>query len=146
MPETATTILIIDDDPIIVKYLQAVFSDNGYQTCTASSSMEGLEVVRKERPDLITLDLQMPGEWGPRFYRKLRKEEELKDIPVIVISGIDGDHAVQNAVAFVSKPFDPEKNSSALGRPGFRGPGRRTMSAGTAESRSQQHSLPLAVA
>ena len=105
----AKKILIIDDDPIIVKYLQAVFSDNGYQTCTASSSTEGLEVVRKERPDLITLDLQMPGEWGPRFYRKLRKEEELKDIPVIVISGIDGDHAVQNAVAFVSKPFDPEK-------------------------------------
>ena len=105
----AKKILIIDDDPIIVKYLQAVFSDNGYQTCTASSSMEGLEIVRKEKPDLITLDLQMPGEWGPRFYRKLRKEEELKDIPVIVISGIDGDHAVKNAVAFVSKPFDPEK-------------------------------------
>jgi CheY-like chemotaxis protein len=105
----AKKILIIDDDPIIVKYLQAVFSDNGYQTCTASSSMEGLEVVRKEKPDLITLDLQLPGEWGPRFYRKLRKEKELKDIPVIVISGIDGDHAVQNAVAFVSKPFDPEK-------------------------------------
>jgi len=105
----AKKILIIDDDPIIVKYLQAVFSDNGYQTCTASSSMEGLEIVRREKPDLITLDLQMPGEWGPRFYRKLRKEEELKDIPVIVISGIDGDHAVKNAVAFVSKPFDPEK-------------------------------------
>jgi len=106
----AKKILIIDDDPIIVKYLQAVFSDNGYQSCTASTSMEGLEMVRKEKPDLITLDLEMPGEWGPRFYRKLRKEKELRDIPVIVISGIDGDHAVNNAVAFVSKPFDPEKN------------------------------------
>ena len=102
-------ILIIDDDPVVVKYLQAVFSDNGYLTCTASSSMEGLEVVQQEKPDLITLDLQMPGEWGPRFYRKLRKEPDLKDIPIIVISGIDGDHAVKGAVAFVSKPFDPEK-------------------------------------
>jgi CheY-like chemotaxis protein len=102
-------ILIIDDDPVIVKYLQAVFSDNGYLTCTASSTMEGLDVVRKEKPDLITLDLQMPGEWGPRFYRKMRKEPDLKDIPVIVISGIDGDHAIKGAVAFVSKPFDPEK-------------------------------------
>ncbi len=102
-------ILIIDDDPVIVKYLQAIFSDNGYATCSASSSMEGLEVVRKEKPDLITLDLQMPGEWGPRFYRKLRKDKNLKDIPVIVISGIDGDHAITHAVAFVSKPFDPEK-------------------------------------
>jgi CheY-like chemotaxis protein len=71
--------------------------------------MEGLEVVREEKPDLITLDLQMPGEWGPRFYRKLRKDKALKDIPVIVISGIDGNHAIKDAVAFVRKPFDSEK-------------------------------------
>ena len=102
-------ILIVDDDPVIVKYLQAVFSDNGYATCNASSSMEGLELVRREMPDLITLDIQMPGEWGPRFYRKLRQDKELREIPVIVISGIDGDHAVKDAVAFVKKPFDPEK-------------------------------------
>ena len=93
----------------LVFIFQAVFSDNGYATCSASSSMEGLEAVKSERPDLICLDLQMPGEWGPRFYRKLRKDKELKDTPVIVISGIDGDHAVKDAVAFVKKPFDPEK-------------------------------------
>jgi len=102
-------ILVIDDDPIVVKYLQAVFSDNGYETCVATSSMEGLDVVRREKPDLITLDIQMPGEWGPRFYRKLRQDKTLRDTPVIVISGIDGDHAVKDAVAFVKKPFDPEK-------------------------------------
>ena len=102
-------ILIIDDDPIVVKYLEAVFSDNGYETCTASSTMEGLGVVKKEKPDLITLDLQMPGEWGPRFYRKLRKDKVLRNTPVIVISGIDGDHAIKDAIAFVKKPFDPEK-------------------------------------
>jgi CheY-like chemotaxis protein len=102
-------ILIVDDDPIIVKYLQAVFSDNGYATCNAASSMEGLELVRREMPDLITLDIQMPGEWGPRFYRRLRQDKELREIPVVVISGIDGDHAVKDAVAFVKKPFDPEK-------------------------------------
>ena len=102
-------ILIIDDDPIVVKYLEAVFSDNGYETCIASSTMEGLDVVKKEKPDLITLDLQMPGEWGPRFYRKLRKDKDLRDIPVIVVSGIDGDHAIKDAIAFVKKPFDPEK-------------------------------------
>jgi CheY-like chemotaxis protein len=102
-------ILIVDDDPVIVKYLQAVFSDNGYATCNASSSMEGLELVRREMPDLITLDIQMPGEWGPRFYRRLRQDKDLREIPVVVISGIDGDHAVKDAVAFVRKPFDPEK-------------------------------------
>lgn len=102
-------ILIVDDDPVIVKYLQAVFSDNGYATCTATSTMEGLDVVRREKPDLITLDIQMPGEWGPRFYRKLRQDKELKNTPVIVISGIDGDHAIKDAITFIKKPFDPEK-------------------------------------
>jgi CheY-like chemotaxis protein len=105
----AKKILIIDDDPATVKYLEALFGDNGYDTCSATSSMEGLEIVRKEKPDLISLDLQMPGEWGPRFYRKIRKDKELRDIPIIVVSGIDGDHAIKDAVAFVAKPFDPEK-------------------------------------
>ncbi|MFH1103075.1 MAG: response regulator [Pseudomonadota bacterium] len=102
-------ILVIDDDPVIVKYLVNLFEDNGYQTCSASSSMEGLDVVVEQKPDLITLDLQMPQEWGPRFYRKLRKNKKLKEIPVIVITGIDGDHAIKDAVAYLSKPFDPDK-------------------------------------
>ena len=105
----AKKILIIDDDPVVVKYLENLFQDNGYETCSASSSMEGLEVVRREKPDLISLDLEMPGEWGPRFYRKLRKDKELKDTPIVVVSGIDGDHAIKDAVAFVAKPFDPDK-------------------------------------
>lgn len=105
----AKKILIIDDDPVIVKYLETLFEDNGYDTCSASSSMEGLDVVRKEKPDLISLDLQMPGEWGPRFYRKLRQDKDLRDTPVIVISGIDGDHAIKDAVAFIAKPFDTDK-------------------------------------
>jgi CheY-like chemotaxis protein len=105
----AKKILIIDDDPVIVKYLETLLQDNGYDTCSASSSMEGLDVVRKEKPDLISLDLQMPGEWGPRFYRKLRKDKKLKDTPIIVVSGIDGDHAIKDAVAFVAKPFDADK-------------------------------------
>jgi CheY-like chemotaxis protein len=105
----AKKILIIDDDPVVVKYLKTLFEDNGYQTCTATSSMEGLQLVKYEKPDLITLDLEMPGEWGPRFYRKLRKDKDLRDTPVLVISGIDGDHAVKDAVDFVAKPFDPDK-------------------------------------
>ncbi len=102
-------ILIIEDDPVIVKYLQAVFSDNGYATCVARSASEGMSAVRAEKPDLITLDLQLPGEWGPRFYRRLRQDETVRDTPVIVVSGIDGDHAIKGAIAFVKKPFDPEK-------------------------------------
>jgi DNA-binding response OmpR family regulator len=101
--------MIIDDDPTVVQYLQAIFSDNGYATCAAFNTSEALKLVKQEKPDLITLDLQLPDEWGPRFYRKLRKDKNLKEIPIIVISGIDGDHAIKDAIAFVAKPFDPER-------------------------------------
>jgi len=102
-------ILVIDDDPVIVKYLEKLFNDNGYETCVAYDGIEAAEIAKQEKPDLITLDLQMPAEWGPRFYRKLIKNKDFKDIPVIVVSGIDGDHAIRNAVAFVRKPFNPDE-------------------------------------
>ena len=105
----AKKILVIDDDPIIVDYLTDLFQENGYETCSAENGVKGLEAAQKEKPDLITLDLEMPEEWGPRFYRKLRKNKDLKDTPVIVVTGIDGDHAIRNAVGYVNKPFDPEK-------------------------------------
>lgn len=103
-------ILVIDDDPYIVKYLVDILSDNGYATCSANDGEEGLELLRKEKPDLVTLDLEMPNEWGPRFYRKMTKEAEFKEMPVIVISGLPGIHlAIRNAVASLRKPFDPSQ-------------------------------------
>ncbi|MBW1764082.1 MAG: response regulator [Deltaproteobacteria bacterium] len=106
----AKKILIIDDDPNIVTYLTDFFGDNGYETCSATDGIEALDVVKKERPDLITLDLEMPEEWGPRFYRKLSQEKEFKNIPVIVISGLSGSkYAVQKAVASITKPFDRDE-------------------------------------
>lgn len=104
-------IMIVDDDPNIVSYLTDLFTDNGYQTCTAGDGSDAIEVVRTEKPDLITLDLEMPKEWGPRFYRKLtQQDEEFKKIPVIVISGLEGNkYAIQKAVASLTKPFDREQ-------------------------------------
>ncbi|QTA91369.1 DVU0259 family response regulator domain-containing protein [Desulfonema magnum] len=106
----AKKILVIDDDPVTVKYLETVFNDNGYETCSAADGVEAFEVTKKERPDLITLDLEMPEEWGTRFYRKLSKDKAFKDIPVIVISGMASRHlSIKNAVAYLSKPFDRDK-------------------------------------
>ena len=90
----AKRILVIDDDPVVVKYLTTLFSDNGYETDTASTGVEGMEKLKANKPDLITLDLEMPEEWGSRLYRKMTKDEDLKGIPVIVISGMSGRHAV----------------------------------------------------
>jgi len=103
-------ILIVDDDPNITDYLTTLFEDNGYSTVAAHDVQEGLEMAKKELPDLITLDLEMPEEWGPRFYRKMSQDKSLKNIPVIVISGLSGgDHAVGKAVAFLNKPFDRDE-------------------------------------
>ena len=103
-------ILIIEDDPNVVDYLETLFEDNGYETFSAGNAKEGLEIAQKERPDLITLDIEMPGDWGPRFYRKMVQQKELKNTPVIVISGLSGsEHAIGRAVASISKPFDRDE-------------------------------------
>lgn len=101
-------IMVVDDDPDIVDYLVSVFEDHGYETCRASDGVSAFEVAMAEKPDLITLDIEMPHEWGPRFYRRLTSEKEFSDIPVIVISGLSGIHlAIRRAVATIKKPFDP---------------------------------------
>lgn len=101
-------IMIVDDDPNIVTYLTDIFTDNGYQTCTANDGAQAMDVVKLEKPDLITLDIEMPDEWGPRFYRKLSQDPEFKRIPVIVVSGLAGNkYAIPKAVAALTKPFDP---------------------------------------
>ena len=108
-------ILIIDDDPYIVKYLVDILEDDGFRTCTASNVEEALSLLKEEKPDLITLDLEMPNEWGPRFYRKMVQDPEYKDIPVIVVSGLSGIHlAIKNAVASFKKPFNPKELLGAI--------------------------------
>lgn len=106
----AHKILIVDDDPNIVTYLEDIFQDAGYATCKATDGADALNVVKQERPALITLDLEMPKEWGPRFYRELTQDEEFKNTPVIVISGLAGNkYAIPKAVASFTKPFDREE-------------------------------------
>jgi len=106
----AKKIMVVDDDPDIVDYLVTVFRERGYATCSAGGGVEATEVLLRENPDLITLDLEMPEEWGPRFYRRYARMPEYKHIPVIVISGLPGIHmAIPKAVATVRKPFDPQE-------------------------------------
>ena len=103
-------ILIIDDEPDMVAGLQAFLEDNGYETCSAFDGKEGMEVVRRESPDLVTLDLQMPKDTGTRFYRNITKSKEFKDVPVIIISGLPGRHlAARNPFAVFEKPIDRNK-------------------------------------
>ncbi len=99
-------ILIVDDDPVITKYLDTLLKDNGYETCIAQDGRQAFDLFENEKPDLITLDLEMPEEWGPRFFRRISKSKGFKT-PVIVISGLTGiQHSIPKAAAVYSKPFD----------------------------------------
>jgi CheY-like chemotaxis protein len=106
----AKKLMVVDDDPIIVKYIVNILNDNGYETFTASDGVEAFEALKTQKPDMITLDLQMTEEWGPQFYRRLAKEDEFKEIPIVVISGLAGRHlSIRKAVGYLAKPFDPKE-------------------------------------
>lgn len=100
-------IMVVDDEPHLVRYMTAFLEDSGYETCSASNGEEAMEVLKRENPDLVTLDLQMPNETGTRFYRNMTKSKLYKDIPVIVVSGLPGRHlAVSQPFAVFEKPVD----------------------------------------
>lgn len=103
-------ILIVDDEPDMVAGLQAFLEDNGYETCSAFNGKEGIEVLKKKKPDLVTLDLMMPNDTGTRFYRNMTKNKEFKGVPVIIISGLPGRHlAASHPFAVFEKPIDRDK-------------------------------------
>jgi DNA-binding response OmpR family regulator len=108
-------ILIIDDEADVRRYLTAILKKHGYEILTASDGVEGLEIARRERPDLVTLDLMMPNQSGTDFYRNLIKDKELGETPVIVVSGLPGRHlAVKRPAAIFDKPIDPEALVAAV--------------------------------
>jgi len=81
------TILVVDDEPDIVRWLTLLFENNGYRVVTAQDGLEGMEKAKSEKPDLITLDISMPKESGVKMYRNLNKDTSLVDIPVVLVTG-----------------------------------------------------------
>jgi len=80
-------ILVVDDEPDAISYISSVLEDNGYEYLSAENGEEGLELARKEKPDMILLDLIMPEKSGMLMFQELKKDPELGKIPVIVVSG-----------------------------------------------------------
>ena len=108
-------ILVIDDEADIRTFLITILKKHGYQTLTATNGSDGLNLVKSEHPDLVTLDLMMPNQSGTDFYRNLVKEDAFKDIPIIVISGLSGRHlAVKEPAAVFDKPINPDAFIAAV--------------------------------
>jgi len=101
-------ILIVDDDPAVVDFLNEVLTDNGYATEKAYNGAEALAKVGGFKPDLITLDIDMPEKAGVMFYIGLRKDAALKNTPIIVISGVGPrPPALNKDIPVLQKPVEP---------------------------------------
>jgi adenylate cyclase len=103
-------ILIVDDLPQNVRLLDAVLSPKGFRVATASSGAEALDVLNKEHPDLVLLDILMPGMDGYEVCRRIREDPATAFLPVIMITASGEEEKIRAIEAgaddFVNKPFD----------------------------------------
>ncbi len=83
----APKVLVVDDEEDIVAYLVAVLEDNGFETVGESDAATALEAILRERPNLILLDIMMPGQSGLSLYREIRRNRATAAIPVFIITG-----------------------------------------------------------
>jgi len=83
-------VLVIDDEPSVVTYLVTLLGDNGYDTISAENGRTGIEKARRDRPDLVCLDITMPEGTGIRFYRELKGDPALAATPVIIVTAVTG--------------------------------------------------------
>jgi signal transduction histidine kinase len=107
-------ILIVDDISANLKLLGDILKDEAYKIRQVNNGELALQVAEQQKPDLILLDIMMPGMDGYEVCGKLKKNPELKDIPVIFISALDGTNDIVSALAlggadYISKPFQGEE-------------------------------------
>ncbi len=86
---TKATILCIEDDPEMIDYIALILSKAGYKVIGAEGGMEGLDAMRREHPDLILLDLMMPGMDGADVLLRKKEDPTVRDIPVIALTALD---------------------------------------------------------
>jgi CheY-like chemotaxis protein len=116
-------VLVVDDDPGIRLFVVTVLEQHQYQPLEASNGQEGMERIRREKPDLVILDILLPRRSGVRLYRQLKTEADFKEIPVVILSGMpekafakaqevlnefDG-RMVPKPAAYLEKPVEPDE-------------------------------------
>ncbi len=106
-----TKIMVVDDEPDILAMIEMILNRKGYETVLAEGGEEALKLLGEMRPDLILLDLMMPRMDGTEFLRRLRSDENLKDIPVVVVSvrstiEKESREAMELADDYITKPID----------------------------------------
>ncbi len=115
MPEEKKTVVCVEDEPEMIDLVKLILGRKGFDLVGAVGGREGLETVRKLKPDLVLLDLMMPDMDGWEVYQQMKADDDLKNIPVIVVTAkaqsIDkvlGLH-IAKVDDYVTKPFGPQE-------------------------------------
>ncbi len=110
----AHSILVVDDDPEIVSLLSTRLGRRGYKISTASDGVKAIEIAKKELPDLVLLDVMMPGKSGWEVARVLKQDPVTQNVKIMMVSAI-GEKTneltapIYGADAHIDKPFEFEK-------------------------------------
>jgi len=115
MAEERKTIVCIEDEPEMIDLVKLILGRKGFELVGAVGGREGIETVRRVKPNLVLLDLMMPDMDGWEVYQQMKADEELKHIPVIVVTAkaqsIDkvlGLH-IAKVDDYITKPFGPQE-------------------------------------
>ena len=119
-------ILIIDDEADVITYLTMVLKSSDFDPYAIDNVVSAMNEVERIQPDLICLDIMMPGETGISFYKKLRKDRNFSHIPVIIISGVVQtgkfdfqsyvkDKSIPPPECYMEKPIDVDRYIRTIG-------------------------------
>jgi len=115
MTESKKSVVCIEDEPEMIDLIKLILGRKGFELAGAMGGREGLELIRRIKPDLVLLDLMMPDMDGWEVYQQLKSDDELKHIPVIIVTAkaqsIDkvlGLH-IAKVDDYVTKPFGPQE-------------------------------------
>jgi DNA-binding response OmpR family regulator len=108
-------ILVVDDEPDVVQIVTSILQAKGYETDVAQDGQQALDKIQQRRPDLVILDLMMPVISGLEVVHRLKREEETRDLPIIVMSAAGRNSGKPEEFFreglgsddFISKPFEP---------------------------------------
>lgn len=114
----AVTVLVVDDDPTVHEVLERMLSREGFNVISALSGDDGIELAREHKPNIITLDVMMPKVDGWAVLSRLKEDDELSHIPVVMLSMIDNDSLgfALGATDYLMKPVERDRLVSVLRR------------------------------
>ena len=121
-------VLVVDDDPDVRLFSVTVLEENGYTPLEAEDGESGLKMIKSEKPDLVILDVLMPRQSGVRLYRELKTVKALKDVKVIILSGIAkktflrsqkaltefGGAEIPEPEIYLEKPVEPDELTDVI--------------------------------